>query len=104
MTKLYDLPFENRIRQKYLIFGVVLGFTGLAILLVITRAISELIQFLFPQYYKIQNTDIIGFLIPFMMFIPLLYYMWYSKAKPRKHPHLNETVGLKDDWDKVQKL
>lgn len=110
MTKLYDLPFEQRIRQKYLIFGIALGMLIVSISLFISGLAQIVMKTLdiIPDNYQTtlgyDITMVMGFGLSLIMLIPFLHFAWYSKSKPKKHPHLNETIGLKDDWDKVKRL
>lgn len=101
---LYDLPFEMRIRQKYLLFGLVLGISMVGVL----GIVGILGDIIMPSIMsKPINTAEIKAQFPYAMFVimlPLVYWMWYSKQTPRKHPELNERVGLKDDWDRVSKI
>lgn len=109
MTKLYDMPFEKRIRHKYLYFGMILGMTGFNGLMFTSGLTSYLIRvyvYAVPietnyEQWILNQTTLYGI---FLFLIPLLYFMWYSKAKPKNHQELNETIGLKDDWDKVNKI
>lgn len=106
MTKkkqtLYDLPFEYRIRIKYMTFGLLLGISGLAFLVVVPDITIRVLSYAFPQSITYDNHNHIGLMLPFLLFIPLVYFLWYSKAKPKSHPELDETVGLKTDYDRVK--
>lgn len=97
---LYDESFEKRIRIKYFMLGATLSlsFVGLLGLIGITSQIVISIIMDIPLEIK---GNVHMMYAPFALFIPLAYFMWFSKAKPIKHPD-KEIIGLKDDWDKVR--
>lgn len=94
----YDRPYEYRIRLKYLTFGMMLAVCGLAFLIVISRLVGLVI-------HSNKSTDytLIGLFAPFLLFAPLLYWLWNTKSKPKGRQDLEE-IGLKHDWDKVTKI
>lgn len=107
MTKLSEMPFEYRIRVKYTMFGILLGITGFAIIMFS----SGITAYIFRVYHINQPIDLIieswilsqlGIQIAFLLFIPLLYWMWNSKSKMKNHPEL-ENIGLKWDWEQVKR-
>ena len=109
MTNLYDLPFEQRIRIKYFILGACLGMSFIGFIFFvggITGYATRLFimnEPLNPEVEKWILRDISLFGV-MLLFIPLALILWYSKSKPKKYEHLNETVGLKSDWEKVKDI
>lgn len=100
MTNLYDESFEKRIRIKYFALGLILGLTVIGVMGFMDLITTVIVHTAYPPSYDIDDYHG-GVYSVFLIFAPLAYYLWYSRAKPKKHPHLNETVGLKDDWDRV---
>jgi len=98
--KLYELSFEHRIRIKYMIFGWVSALSMIGIVNLF-GLIGDYIFFTIGQspFEPIKSIDAVWSILT-----PLAVWLWYSKAKPTKHPHLNETVGLKEDYDRVKEL
>lgn len=102
--KLYDMPFERRIRIKYMSFGLVTGLSMVGVLALLDMIGLIVASMFVPiEAFEIKLKGVINFAV-FALFAPLAWWMWYSKAKPKRHPELNETVGLKDDYDRVKTL
>lgn len=109
MTRLYDMPFERRIREKYLLFGILLGMTimsfmfGVGGIAYFVKLYILDIPYTEQEYRNAIEGNIVMHLIFLIPLIPLIFMMWFTKKAPRKHPD-KEPVGLKWDWEKVKKL
>lgn len=98
------MPFEKRIRIKYMLFGLVSGMSIVGVLALIETISLIVMNMIVPiDAYMIKLKGVIPFSI-YALFVPLAYWLWHSRAKPRNHPELDETVGLKTDYDKVKGL
>jgi len=105
MTKLSELSYDKRIRQKYIMFGVVLGITFMIFVGIIPIGLGGILRLtVFSQETIISLQEyIIMTILSFILFgvcILGCWWMWYTKSKMKNHPELEE-IGLKWDYEKV---
>ena len=103
---LYDLPYNVRVRQKYILFGVLIGVTFM-VFCSMGSTTGSILRIMYPvtntHTYTLIDYQIMLVLqiILFGVCIFASYTMWYSKSKPRGKPEL-ESIGLKYDYDQVK--
>lgn len=112
-TSMYDLPFEKRIRIKYTILGALFVCVGITFLAMVGNTLTIVLMNVFPDslsekgWQTTLNYQWNQFILSAMGFTGsgiLLAVVWFDNSKPKKHPELDETVGLKSDWDKVNSI
>lgn len=107
MTKLYELPYEVRVRQKYIMFGVMIGITFMFFVTAVPYGLGNILR-LTITHLPIQEYSLneyififIGAIALFIFMVWSCHWMWNTTSKPKKHPEL-ENIGLKFDYEKVK--